>query len=158
MDLCIGDYHQQKDALMDTERVVELFCAGNEECGDYEADEDQAIVGKEENVATAPLTDESITEHHDALRSSTSVTIQPVAQPISPTEKATQDLRAYILSNLTQKVDELHTHFATKIQAQDEAVSATLKRLEERIVSAGDKGKNGADDAKGGKKPKGLKK
>lgn len=78
------------------------------------------------------------------------VVVEPVI--VNPVEKATSDLRQYILNNLSKKVDELKVGLMQKMERMDAEFSA-LKKMEGGKDEAKDvKSKVEAKDVKGGKK------
>ncbi|KAJ3227285.1 hypothetical protein HK099_002649 [Clydaea vesicula] len=97
----------------------------------------------------AEVVDSTIIEEN-AFPDSSIPTEEDIIVRISPEVKAKQDLRQFIIANLTSKVEELKLQLQSKISMQDEMLHSQLKKIEdslkkeeEKIEKGGKKGKEG---------------
>jgi hypothetical protein len=140
LDLTIGTYHQ-KVALVDTidpEQIVEEEEEEDEpNMIETELRDPDQIPEESESYAIGPYKQESSKDIDESPKESQNelasqqFSLHTATTMEDPIDKASNDLRAFIISNLSVKVEELKGVLGQKIQAQEDVITAQLKRMDE---------------------------
>jgi hypothetical protein len=144
LDLTIGSYHKIAPVVETIEPEPEQIVQQEELVETVMEDPDQ-VPEESESYTLGPFQQETAVVETTEVDSQSDIvsqhsTLNTATIVEDPVEKASTDLRAFIMSNLAVKVEELKGVLGQKIQAQEDNITAQLKRLDE------------AKDKKNGKK------
>jgi hypothetical protein len=137
LDLTIGSYHKVIPVVETIDVEHEQIVEENEELVETVIqDDDQVPLESTEAYSLEPFLQESqavevpVAEPQCDLVSQ-SIALNTATTVEDPVDKASNDLRAFIMTNLSVKVEELKGVLGQKIQAQEDVITAQLKRLDE---------------------------